>query len=53
MNVDFNEWLLYCHAFRQQTFRSPPDVGLHEKRYEMKNTVLAQRHDLLHWELDT
>lgn len=25
-----------------------PHVGLHEKRYEMKNTVLVQRHDLLH-----
>lgn len=30
-----------------------PHIGLHEKQYELKNTVLAQRHDLLHWELDT
>jgi hypothetical protein len=27
----------------------PPHAGLQERRYEMKNTFLAQHRELLHW----
>ncbi|WP_338332173.1 hypothetical protein, partial [Acetobacter sp. LMG 32666] len=48
--LDCQQRQLFSASVVQQMFRCPPPhAGLQERRYEMKNTVLAQCRELLHW----